>query len=162
MADTEEKMSEILVARQKMFGKMGDARTGGKGTVRRKKRTVHKTQGSDDKRLQNTLKRLGLNNIPGIEEVNFFLEDGNVIHFTAPKVQANIAANTYVVNGHGDNKALEDLLPNILHQLGADNLQHLGQLAQEFNAGQMVSTEENKQEDDEDVPDLVETFDMSA
>ncbi len=26
----------------------------------------------DDKRLQNTLKRLGVNTIPGIEEVNLF------------------------------------------------------------------------------------------
>jgi len=35
-------------------------RTGGKGTVRRKKKAVHKTTTTDDKRLQNTLKRLGM------------------------------------------------------------------------------------------------------
>ena len=45
---------------------------------------MHKTTTTDDKRLQNTLKRLGVNTIPGIEEVNIFKED-TVIHFTNPK-----------------------------------------------------------------------------
>ena len=45
---------------------------------------MHKTTTTDDKRLQNTLKRLGVNTIPGIEEVNLFKEE-NVIHFTNPK-----------------------------------------------------------------------------
>ena len=39
---------------------------------------------TDDKRLQATLKRLGVNTIPGIEEVNLFVEN-DVIHFTNPK-----------------------------------------------------------------------------
>lgn len=52
---------------------------------RRKKKAVHKTTSTDDKRLQSTLKRLGVNTIPGIEEVNLFQSDGNVVHFTNPK-----------------------------------------------------------------------------
>ena len=43
----------------------------------------------DDKRLTQTLKRLGLNTIPDIEEVNLFKDDGSVIHLKNPKVQAN-------------------------------------------------------------------------
>merc|ERR1711988_1771838 len=77
-------------------------RIGGKGTVRRKKKVVHKTTTTDDKRLQNTLKRLGINSIPAIEEVNLFMDQGEVIHFTNPKVQASIAANTYVIIGHAE------------------------------------------------------------
>ena len=50
----------------------------------RKKKAVHKTTSTDDKRLQNTLKRLGVNTIPGIEEVNIFMDD-TVIHFSNPK-----------------------------------------------------------------------------
>lgn len=50
----------------------------------RKKKAVHKTTSTDDKRLQNTLKRLGVNTIPGIEEVNIFMDD-TVIHFANPK-----------------------------------------------------------------------------
>ena len=51
---------------------------------RRKKKAVHKVSTTDDKRLQATLKRLGVNTIPGIEEVNLF-HDNDVIHFTNPK-----------------------------------------------------------------------------
>ena len=50
----------------------------------RKKKAVHKTTSTDDKRLQNTLKRLGVNTIPGIEEVHIFKDD-QVIHFVNPK-----------------------------------------------------------------------------
>ena len=51
----------------------------------RKKKAVHKATSTDDKRLQSTLKRLGVNTIPGIEEVNLFQADGNVVHFVNPK-----------------------------------------------------------------------------
>lgn len=93
--------------RERLMKMAGAVRTGGKGTMRRyvhcvsgcvhvgaqvptmstpnrKKKAVHKTTTTDDKRLQNTLKRLGVNTIPGIEEVNIF-QDETVIHFTNPK-----------------------------------------------------------------------------
>jgi nascent polypeptide-associated complex subunit beta len=59
----------------------------------RKKKAVHKTTSTDDKRLQNTLKRLGVNTIPGIEEVNIFQGD-DVINFTNPKGAACWAQRT--------------------------------------------------------------------
>lgn len=55
----------------------------------RKKKTVHKTTTTDDKRLQNTLKRLGVTPIPGIDEVNIFKDD-SVIHFVNPKGKFSI------------------------------------------------------------------------
>ena len=70
--------------REKLMKMAGSVRTGGKGSVRRKKKAVHKTTTTDDKKLQSTLKRLGVNTIPGIEEVNIFKDD-TVIHFTTPK-----------------------------------------------------------------------------
>jgi nascent polypeptide-associated complex subunit beta len=59
---------------------------GGKGTPRRKqvKKSVTATQG-DDRKLQSALKKLGVETITGVEEVNMFQEDGNVLHFGAPK-----------------------------------------------------------------------------
>lgn len=57
----------------------------GKGTPRRKQKKVHKTSGTDDKKLQASLKKLNVQPIQAIEEVNMFKEDGNVIHFAAPK-----------------------------------------------------------------------------
>ena len=43
---------------------------GGKGTARRKKKVVHTTATADDIKLQFSLKKLGVNNISGIEEVS--------------------------------------------------------------------------------------------
>jgi len=57
----------------------------GKGTPRRKVKKVHKSAGMDDKKLQTALKKLNVQPIQAIEEVNMFKEDGNVIHFAAPK-----------------------------------------------------------------------------
>ncbi|KAL8932616.1 MAG: hypothetical protein Q9211_006219 [Gyalolechia sp. 1 TL-2023] len=55
------------------------------GTPRRKQKKVHKSSGTDDKKLQTSLKKLNVQPIQAIEEVNMFKEDGNVIHFAAPK-----------------------------------------------------------------------------
>lgn len=44
-------------------------RVGGKGVPRRKRKVVHKTANTDDRKLQNSLKKLPVSNIPGIEEV---------------------------------------------------------------------------------------------
>ncbi|MCJ1476057.1 Nascent polypeptide-associated complex subunit beta [Lambiella insularis] len=46
---------------------------------------VHKSSGTDDKKLQTSLKKMNVQPIQAIEEVNMFKEDGNVIHFAAPK-----------------------------------------------------------------------------
>merc|ERR1711907_54481 len=119
------------------------------------KRRTHSSS-SDDKRLQNTLKRLGVNNIPAIEEVNLFKDNGTVIHFTNPKVQASIAANTYVISGHAETKKLQDLLPGIINQLGPDNLANLKKIAESY------SNKKDGEDGDEDVPDLVENFEEAS
>merc|ERR1712139_724811 len=136
-------------------------RIGGKGTVRRKKKVVHKTTTTDDKRLQNTLKRLGINSIPAIEEVNLFMDQGEVIHFTNPKVQASIAANTYVIIGHAETKKLQDLFPGILNQGDKSVLPSLKKIADE--AIQNGGDEGDDSDDDDAIPDLVpQTFDVKA
>lgn len=48
------------------------------------KRNANRSSG-DDKKLQQTLKKLNTQPIQAIEEVNMFKSDGNVIHFAAPK-----------------------------------------------------------------------------
>ncbi|XP_020570813.1 basic transcription factor 3-like [Phalaenopsis equestris] len=154
---------------QKMAGAV---RTGGKGSMRRKKKAVHKTTTTDDKRLQSTLKRIGVNPIPAIEEVNIFKDD-TVIQFQNPKVQASIAANTWVVSGAPQTKRLQDLLPSILSHLGSDNLDNLKRLAEQFqkqtpDAASAVAAAgagaNHHEEDDDDVPELVHgaTFEEAA
>ena len=152
-----ETSKEIMEARQKMMAKMG---SGGvvAGGARRKKRNVHKPSGQDDKRLQNTLKRIGMNAVPGIEEVNMFTAGGEVIHFSNPKVQANIAANTYVIGGHAETKKLTDMLPGIITQLGPDNLTQLKNIASTLGSGGAAGGKPVAGNDD-DVPDIDGSFD---
>ncbi|MBA0748877.1 hypothetical protein Gotri_003542 [Gossypium trilobum] len=143
--------------KERLMKMAGAVRTGGKGSMRRKKKAVHKTTTTDDKRLQSTLKRIGVNAIPAIEEVNIFKDDV-VIQFINPKVQASIAANTWVVSGSPQTKR-------------PDNLDNLRKLAEQFQkqapgAGDGTGTGAvvTQEEDDEEVPDLVpgETFEAAA
>merc|ERR1719420_2802372 len=123
--------------------------------MRRKQKKATHTVAADDKQLQSQLKRLGANNIPGIEEVNMFKDDGMVVHFSNPKVQASIAANTFVVTGSNETKQLQELLPGIINQLGPDNLMNLKRIAESMGA---QAGGKPGAEDDDDVPDLIENF----
>ncbi|KAI3830228.1 hypothetical protein L1987_04362 [Smallanthus sonchifolius] len=160
-------LTSVLMNVEKLMKMAGAVRTGGKGSVRRKKKAVHKTTTTDDKRLQSTLKRIGVNSIPSIEEVNIF-KDETVIQFLNPKVQASIGANTWVVNGSPQTKKLQDILPGIFNQLGPDNLDNLRKLAEQFQkqaaGGVEGAAAASAQEDDDEVPELVagETFEAAA
>uniref|UniRef100_A0A8B9NBE9 Transcription factor BTF3 n=1 Tax=Accipiter nisus TaxID=211598 RepID=A0A8B9NBE9_9AVES len=123
-------MKETMMNQEKLAKLQAQVRIGGKGTARRKKKVVHRTATADDKKLQFSLKKLGVNNISGIEEVNMFTNQGTVIHFNNPKVQASLAANTFTVTGHAETKQLTEMLPSILNQLGADSLTSLRRLAE--------------------------------
>merc|ERR1712233_194014 len=157
-------VSEIKMNQEKLKMLQAQVRIGGKGTVRRKKKVVHRTATTDDKKLQSSLKKLSVNNIPGIEEVNMIKDDGSVIHFNNPKVQASLAANTFAVTGHAENKQITEMLPGILNQLGAESLTHLKRLASNVSGGQGLGGMEGAggamdEEEDDEVPDLVENFD---
>merc|ERR1711874_452119 len=87
-------------------------------------------------------------------------DDGTVIHFNNPKVQASLAANTFAVTGHAENKQITEMLPGILNQLGAESLTHLKRLASNVTGGGAANMEGGIEDDDDDeVPDLVENFD---
>jgi len=138
-------------------------RIGGKGTPRRKMKRTTKSSGVDDKKLQTALKKLNVQPIQAIEEVNMFKADGNVIHFAAPKVHAAVPANTFAIYGNGEDKELTELVPGILNQLGPDSLASLRKLAESYQSMQKKEGEDGdkKDDDDDDIPDLVagETFD---
>merc|ERR1739848_355786 len=149
---------------EKLKQLQAQVRIGGKGTARRKKKVVHRTATTDDKKLQSSLKKLAVNNIPGIEEVNMIKEDGQVIHFNNPKVQASIAANTFAVTGHAETKQITEMLPGILNQLGAESFANLKKLAtsvtNQSETGNTLGADID--EDDDDVTDLVENFDEAS
>lgn len=101
-------------------------------------------------------------------------DDGLVLHFNNPKVQASLAANTFVVVGHAEMKQITEMLPGILNQLGPESLQHLKKLASvgrsmtsSMSSSHKITEEDDDNaaendgddEDEDDVPDLVENFD---
>ncbi|KAL7266271.1 Nascent polypeptide-associated complex subunit beta [Rhizina undulata] len=143
-----------------------ESEVGGKGTPRRKVKKVHKTAGTDDKKLQTSLKKLGVQPIQAIEEVNMFKEDGNVIHFAAPKVHASVPHNTFAIYGNGEEKELTELVPGILNQLGPDSLASLRKLAESYQTLQKKEGEEGEKKDvesdDDDIPDLVDGKDFES
>jgi nascent polypeptide-associated complex subunit beta len=94
--------------------------------------------------------------IQGIEEVNMFKEDGNVIHFAAPRVHASVPSNTFALYGNGEEKELTELVPGILNQLGPDSLASLRKLAESYQNMQKAQGGDKKDDDEDDIPDLVE------
>ena len=59
-----------------------------------RRKVVHKPKaaGGDDKKLSAALKKLNVQPITGVEEVNMFREDGNVLHFASPKRASRVFA----------------------------------------------------------------------
>lgn len=139
-------------------GNKGGASTGGAGTARRKVKAAHKTSGGDEKKLSGVLKKLGTQTIPGIEEVNLFTSDSNIIHFASPKVQANVQAHTFVVSGNAVTKPVEFFLPGILSQLSPEGVEKLRKAAQQRE----TDLGDAEDDDDDDIPDLVENFEEAS
>jgi len=151
-------------------------RIGGKGTARRKKKVVHKSNVTDDKKIQAALKKIGVSSISGIEEVNLIKDDGEVIHFNNPKVQACLQSNTFAIMGHAETKQITDLLPSLLSQLRAENLTSALRKLESSSGGGADPTlppgssgdglhlhaQPTADPDDEEVPDLVENFDEAS
>ncbi|CAK7245368.1 MAG: Nascent polypeptide-associated complex subunit beta [Sporothrix thermara] len=152
MADIQERLKKLGAV----------SRIGGKGTPRRKVKRAPPRSAADDKKLQASLKKLNVQPITQIEEVNMFKSDGNVIHFAAPKVHASVPSNTFAIYGNGEDKELTDLVPGILNQLGPDSLASLRKLAESYQSLQKADEEAKKDgsapeaEDDDAIPDLVD------
>uniref|UniRef100_A0A1D1XVF2 Nascent polypeptide-associated complex subunit beta n=1 Tax=Anthurium amnicola TaxID=1678845 RepID=A0A1D1XVF2_9ARAE len=145
---------------KKLQQQSAQVRIGGKGTPRRKKKVVHATAATDDKKLQSSLKKLSVNTIPGIEEVNMIKDDGTVIHFNNPKAQASLAANTFAITGHAESKQITEMLPGILSQLGPEGLTQLKRLASSVASsagGAKLAIDE-----EDEVPELVGNFDDAS
>ncbi|KAK1427056.1 hypothetical protein QVD17_15738 [Tagetes erecta] len=148
---------DIKMNVEKLMKMAGAVRTRGKGSMRRKKKAVHKATTTDDKRLQITLKRIGVMQYPQSRKLTCLRMK---LSFTS------IGANTWVVSGSPQTKKLQDILPEILNHLSPDNLDNLRNIVERFQKqgpGE-GTTATPAQEDDDDVPELVagETFEAAA
>jgi nascent polypeptide-associated complex subunit beta len=71
-------------------------RTGGKGSVRRKVKAQRRPTGEvDEKKAIDVLRPLGLQQIPEIESVEMYRDNGTYLLFKHPKLHGIVHANTY-------------------------------------------------------------------
>ncbi|EIM20131.1 NAC-domain-containing protein [Wallemia mellicola CBS 633.66] len=152
---------------QKLQRMQNASRAGGKNAPRRKQVRKPRSE-ADDQKIQAALKKINVQHVQGIDEVNMFKEDGNVIHFPKPIVHSAAPANTTAIYGRAQEKELTELVPGILPQLGADSLANLRRLAEQYQQmtqqQQQAALNKAKEQDngDDDVPDLVENFEDST
>lgn len=76
-------------------------------------------------------------------------------------VNAALPSNTLAIHGVGQTKELTELVPGILNQLGPDSLASLRKLAESYQSLTARNAADKKEgaEDDDEIPDLVESFD---
>ena len=80
----------------------------GKGIACRKK--VHRTATADNKNLPYSLKKLEVKS-SHIQEVNVITNQGTVVHFNHPEVQASLAADTFTTTVHAETKQMKKCYP---------------------------------------------------
>ena len=111
-----------------------------------------------------------MHQIPGIDEVAIYHDDGSVVHFGTPKVQASINANTFVVSGPSSVKSADEMIPAGLQGMSPEQLQMLIQQMQAAQAGgaggaggaaaaaaaALGAAGGEEDGDDDDIPELVE------
>jgi len=134
---------------EKLTRMQAQVRIGGKGTVRRKKKTIHKTDTTNEKKLQSSLQKIGVNQISGIEEANLFMDDGSVMHFKSPRVQASFPSNTFALNGQYEDKQLTELLPGIINQMWSESTSRLDKLAGTMDGAKAINGKSIDNSDDD-------------
>ena len=134
---------EMLAAREKLRGKLGDVRTGGKGSVRRKTRSAHPNAAAADAKVLGFLNKMRAQPLQGVDEVSMIHNDGNMTVFQNPKFYAAAHANTFAVQGPSRTRNMEEMLPMLMKQLGVENMDQLKAMMA-------------RQGIEEDVPELVE------
>ncbi|POW21028.1 hypothetical protein PSHT_02936 [Puccinia striiformis] len=160
---------------EKLKQLQAQTKVGTKGQPRRKeiKRpkgfTANGGPAGDDKKLQAALKKLNVQPMIGMEEVNMFKDEGSkILHFSNPKVHGAANVNTFAIHGNGVEKDLTELVPGILPQLGAESIANLRRLASSLGDLHQANSMSYKppnmavgaNNDDDDVPALVDSFDV--
>ncbi|KAJ1655440.1 Nascent polypeptide-associated complex subunit beta [Coemansia sp. RSA 1694] len=137
---------------EKLAKLQSQVRTGGKGTPRRKIVKSAKPVAKEDPKLASTLKQLNVQVISDVETINMFKDDGKVLGFNAPRLSANLEANTFVIAGKPAEKSPEQALSDVISRIGSfgpESLSQLAKMAEGLQGGSGVG------DIDDDIPDLV-------
>ena len=104
-------------------------------------------------RSNQVLLRVGVQTLPEIDEVNMFKDDNTVVHIKKPNVQFSMREQLLVVTGVPESKQLQDMIPDILKQVGPQQYDAIQKLV--AGAGGEAKAAAGDDDDDDDVPALV-------
>jgi nascent polypeptide-associated complex subunit beta len=149
-----ETSKEILEARAKMAEQYGNVKLGGKGTQRKTKFVVHRSNAVQDKKISSIIKKTQARKIPDIQEINIFKDDNSVIHFKKPVLEYSVKEKVTFVTGAPENKTIKDLLPGIMKQLGAKQFSFIKEYADQLKRNNDIKGDKKVDE----APELVENF----
>lgn len=86
-----------------------------------------------------------------MNEINIFKDDNTVVHFKKPSLEYSFKEKVSFVSGTHEIKAIKDLLPGILKQLGPKQYEFVKDFANSLK-------NKKKSEKIEEAPELVEDF----
>ena len=146
---------------KKLERMQAQVRIGGKGTAIRKKKTVHKTNKISDNKLQSAMQKIKVNEIPSVEEVNLFKDDGSIMHFENPRVKASFHSNMFALYGQCKDKQFTELTPEILSQIGPEAMSGLAKLPRTMECANTTDDKSMNYFGD-DALDLLEIFEEAS
>ena len=152
MAEIEQPDVPVSAEVRKMLdAKYGNTQIGGKGSMRRKKKVATHNPNADDKKLIASIKKYNMQPLTDIVELNMFMDNNTVMHFTKLQVQYSFKESFVFINGGYESKELKELLPGIIEQVGPQHHEYLKLLR-----ASMQAKESSTKEEDE-IPKLVGT-----
>ncbi|RKP03893.1 hypothetical protein CXG81DRAFT_8919 [Caulochytrium protostelioides] len=138
------------------------ARTGGKGTPRRKIVKKPTSTAADDHKLVGVVQKHKVQTIPHVVEANLFRDDQHVVHFKAPKVQLSVKDHVVMLQGRSATKQITECFPEILPQLGPENMDVIRQIAAMYQRQMGAAAGDAKPQAaaprEEGIPELVGDF----
>ncbi|KAH7831395.1 putative nascent polypeptide-associated complex subunit beta [Monocercomonoides exilis] len=93
------------VSLEKLKAMASQVRTGGKGSIRRKTKTIHHASEDNGKKVMSFIQSNQCHELPSIDEVDFIKNDNETLQFNKPKVFANLGANLTIVQGKYETQA---------------------------------------------------------
>ncbi|KAL6927744.1 hypothetical protein ACO0SA_004367 [Hanseniaspora valbyensis] len=157
-----------LAKLKKLSSKNKTVKVGGK-RINKKPTTSATTSASlvEGEKIMNIMKAKNGHSLPDVQEINFFCDDGEILHFentliSKPTVTQSEEGNvTAITNAKYQSKTVTELLPGILKQVGVQNMGLLEKATKELmKRFEATSLKESKQKksltEDDDIPFIEE------
>ena len=105
------------ITKEMLQERANQVRVGGKGTMRRPVKIAHKAEATEDKKVSNTLKRLGVQPVGDAEEAVFYKSDGQAMVFKNCKLQASMHGGVFALTGNYETKDMKQDPQFMLQQI---------------------------------------------